>query len=126
MIGYVMFGTNNIIESTAFYDSFFDKLGIIKVEIQKGFVGYAIKKHPENVIFYLTKPYNNEKASFGNGTMLAFEASSNMVVNDCHSIALKLGAVNEGSPGLREGYGSTYYSYFRDLDNNKVCIFSKE
>ena len=126
MIGYVMFGTNNIIESTAFYDSFFDKLGIIKVEIQKGFVGYAIKKHPENVIFYLTKPYNNEKASFGNGTMIAFEASSNMVVNDCHSIALKLGAVNEGSPGLREGYGSTYYSYFRDLDNNKVCIFSKE
>ena len=126
MIGYVMFGTNNIIESTAFYDSFFDKLGIIKVEIEKEFVGYAIKKHPENVIFYLTKPYNNEKASFGNGTMIAFEASSNMVVNDCHSIALKLGAVNEGSPGLREGYGSTYYSYFRDLDNNKVCIFSKE
>ena len=126
MIGYVMFGTNNITESTAFYDSFFDKLGIIKVEIEKEFIGYAIKKHPENVIFYLTKPYNNEKASFGNGTMLAFEASSNMVVNDCHSIALKLGAVNEGSPGLREGYGSTYYSYFRDLDNNKVCIFSKE
>tara|TARA_B100001094_G_C17970889_1_gene690226 strand:- start:111 stop:491 length:381 start_codon:yes stop_codon:yes gene_type:complete len=126
MIGYVMFGTNNITESTAFYDSFFDKLGIIKVEIQKGFVGYAIKKHPENVIFYLTKPYNNEKASFGNGTMLAFEASSNMVVSDCHSIALKQGAINEGSPGLREGYGSTYYSYFRDLDNNKVCIFSKE
>ena len=126
MIGYVMFGTNNITESTAFYDSFFDKLGIIKVEIEKEFIGYAIKKHPENVIFYLTKPYNNEKASFGNGTMIAFEASSNMVVNDCHSIALKLGAVNEGSPGLREGYGSTYYSYFRDLDNNKVCIFSKE
>ena len=30
-----MFGTNNVKESTTFYDSFFDKLGIIKVEIEK-------------------------------------------------------------------------------------------
>ena len=126
MFGYVMFGTNNVKESTTFYDSFFDKLGIIKVEIEKEYVGYAIKKEPKNVIFYITKPYNNKKASFGNGTMVAFEAISNKVVDDCHSIALRQGATNEGSPGLREGYGSTYYSYFRDLDNNKVCIYSKE
>ena len=53
MIGYVMFGTNNVKESTAFYDSFFDKLGIIKVEIDKEYVGYAIKKKPENIIFYM-------------------------------------------------------------------------
>ena len=59
MIGYVMFGTNNLKESTAFYDSFFDKLGIIKVEIEKEYVGYGVKKQPENVIFYITKPYNN-------------------------------------------------------------------
>ena len=77
MIGYVMFGTNNVKESSAFYDSFFDKLGIIKVEIDKEYVGYAIKKQPENIIFYITKPYNNKKASFGNGTMVAFEAISN-------------------------------------------------
>ena len=125
MIGYVMFGTNNLKESTAFYDSFFDKLGIIKVEIEKEYVGYGIKKQPENVIFYITKPYNNKKASFGNGTMLAFEAISKKVVDDCHSIALMQGARNEGSPGFREGYGSTYYSYFRDLDKNKVCIYFK-
>ena len=126
MIGYVMFGTNNVKESSAFYDSFFDKLGIIKVEIEKDYVGYAIKKQPENVIFYITKPYNNKKASFGNGTMVAFQAISNNVVDDCHSIVLRYGATNEGTPGLRAGYGSTYYSYFRDLDNNKVCIYSKE
>ena len=126
MIGYVMFGTNNLKESTAFYDSFFEKLGIIKVEIEKEYVGYGIKKQPENVIFYITKPYNNKKASFGNGTMLAFEAISNKVVDDCHSIALMQGATNEGFPGFREGYGSIYYSYFRDLDKNKVCIYSKE
>jgi catechol 2,3-dioxygenase-like lactoylglutathione lyase family enzyme len=125
MIGYVMFGTNNVKESTAFYDSFFDKLGIIKVEIEKEYVGYAMKKLPEDIIFYITKPYNNEKASFGNGTMLAFQASSNNVVDDCHSIALTKGAINEGTPGLREGYGSTYYTYFCDLDNNKVCIYSR-
>ena len=58
--------------------------------------------------------------------MVAFEAISNKVVDVCHSIALSQGAKNEGLPGFREGYGSTYYSYFRDLDNNKVCIYSKE
>ena len=121
-----MFGTNNLKESTAFYDSFFEKLGIIKVEIEKEYVGYGIKKQPENVIFYITKPYNNKKASFGNGTMLAFEAISSKVVDDCHSIALRQGATNEGSPGFREGYGNIYYSYFRDLDKNKVCIYSRE
>ena len=65
---------------------------------------------------------SNEYPAVGHG----FLASSNKVVDDCHSIALRQGATNEGSPGLREGYGSTYYSYFRDLDNNKVCIYSKE
>ena len=124
MIGYVMFGTNNIKESTKFYDLVLPHLGMIKVEIHDDYVGYAISKNPEKVIFYITKPYNNETASFGNGTMIALQASSNTVVDRCHASALKKGAVNEGLPGFRDGYGDTYYSYFRDLDNNKICIYS--
>ena len=125
MIGYAMFGTNNIQESTNFYDMVLSKLGIIKIQIDNNYVGYANRKDPERVIFYITKPYNNELASFGNGTMLAFQANSNIIVDECHAAALKEGAVNEGLPGLRNGYGDTYYSYFRDLDNNKVCIYSE-
>ena len=124
MIGYVMFGSNNIKESTNFYDWVLSHLDIIKVEIDDKYVGYASSKNPEKVIFYITKPYNNETASFGNGTMLALRAKSNIIVDQCHSSALNKGAVNEGLPGLRDGYGNTYYSYFRDLDNNKICVYS--
>ena len=46
------------------------------------------------------------------------------VVDECHSIALKNGAINEGSPGLREGYENVYYSYIRDLDKNKICVYA--
>ena len=81
------------------------------------------KPHHRNY-FYLTNPYSQEKVSFGNGTMLAFKAKSNDVVDECHSITLKNGAINEGSPRLREGYENVYYSYFRDLDKNKICVYS--
>ena len=124
MIGYAMFGTNDVSKSSMFYDKFLSLLDIVKVEIDNDYIGYASKASPNEIIFYLTKPYNQEKASFGNGTMLAFKAKSNQVVDECHSIALKNGAINEGSPGLREGYGNVYYSYFRDLDKNKICIYA--
>ena len=124
MIGYVMFGTSNIKESTKFYDLVLSHLGMIKVEIDDNYVGYAISRNSEKVIFYITKPFNNEIASFGNGTMIALQASSNTIVDKCHAAALNNGAVNEGFPGLRDGYGNIYYSYFRDLDNNKICIYS--
>ena len=126
MIGYAMFGTNDVSKSTGFYDKILTPLDIIKIEIDNNYIGYANKAAPQEIIFYLTKPYNQEKASFGNGTMLAFKAKSNQVVDECHSIALKNGAINEGSPGIREGYGNVYYSYFRDLDKNKICIYADE
>ena len=124
MIGYAMFGTNDVSKSSVFYDKILAPLDIIKVLIDNDYIGYANKTLQKEIIFYLTKPYNQEKASFGNGTMLAFKAKSNYVVDECHSIALKNGAINEGSPGLREGYGNVYYSYFRDLDNNKICVYA--
>mgnify|MGYP001192646714 FL=1 len=126
MIGYAMFGTNDVSKSAGFYDKILAPLDIIKVEIDNYYIGYANKASPREIIFYLTKPYNQKKASFGNGTMLAFKAKSNGVVDKCHSIALKNGAINEGPPGLREGYGNVYYSYFRDLDKNKICVYADD
>ena len=52
--------------------------------------------------------------------------TSKEIVNESHSLALKNGATNEGSPGLRKGYGNVYYSYIRDLDQNKICIYSED
>ena len=98
---------------------------MVKTDNQKEFVGYANKYDLENIIFYITKPFDGGQASFGNGTMVAFKAISPEIVDNVFELALKNGATNEGKQGLREGYDNMYYSYFRDLDNNKICVYSK-
>ena len=80
MIGYIMFGTNDLKKSIKFYDSFLNKLDLVKTDYQKEFVGYANKYDQENIIFYITKPFDGGQASFVNGTMLAFKAFSPEIV----------------------------------------------
>ena len=50
---------------------------------------------------------------------------SQQIVDKVHELAIKNGGINEGDPGIREGYDNMYFSYFRDLDNNKICIYSE-
>ena len=39
--------------------------------------------------------------------------------------AIELGGSDEGRPGLRAGGGDGFYAaYFRDLDGNKLDVFS--
>ena len=125
MIGYFMYGTNNLEKSSKFYDSFITELEMIKVEDGNEFIGYARKDDPKKTIFYITLPFDRGNASFGNGTMVAFKANSHEVVDMVHKLAIENGGVNEGNPGKREHYSDKYFSYFRDLDNNKICIYSE-
>ena len=125
MIGWVMFGTNDLEKSKKFYDNFVEKLELVKALDEKEYVGYAKKDEPNKVIFYITLPFDGGKASFGNGTMVAFKATSPEVVDFVHKLAIENGGVNEGNPGKREHYSDKYFSYFRDLDNNKICIYSE-
>ena len=79
---------------------------------------------PKKTIFFITLPFDGGKASFGNGTMVAFKVLSQQIVDKVHELAIKNGGINEGDPGIREGYDNMYFSYFRDLDNNKICVYS--
>ena len=71
----------------------------------------------------LVTPFNKDKASIGNGTMISFDAKTPENVNKIHKKALELGAINEGDPGSR--HGENYYAYLRDLDGNKICMFAE-
>ena len=74
MIGYAMFGTNDLIKSSDFYDKTLAPLEIVKRNIDQSFVGYANKHNLNEIIFYITKPYDQKNATYDNGTMLAFKA----------------------------------------------------
>ena len=41
MIGYIMYGTNDLNKSINIYDSFLTKLDLVKTDNQKEFVGYV-------------------------------------------------------------------------------------
>ena len=122
MIGFVMIGTNNLDKAINFYDPLLNTIGLQRVITNEKYSGYASKDKPNEVEFYITNPVNKEKATFGNGTQISFAVNSKELVNKFYEIGIKLGGKDEGAPGIRSG---DYYCYFRDLDSNKICAFSK-
>ena len=123
MIRFVTLGTNNLKKSSDFYDEILKILDIIRVEEEERYVGYAKEKTDKLAYFYIMSPFNKDKASIGNGTMISFDAQTPEKINEIHKKAIELGAMNEGDPGPR--HGENYYGYFRDLDGNKICVFAE-
>ena len=69
----------------------------------------------------VTRPYDGNAATVGNGVMVALRAPSKETVDALHAKALELGGQDEGAPGPRgDGF---YAGYFRDLDGNKLNAF---
>ena len=121
-IGFVMVGTNDLEKSSKFYDSILAHLKMKRVTVTERYIGYGFSED-DGAKFYITKPHNKENANAGNGTMVALAAETKEAVDKFHSTALEKGAVDEGSPGVRED--GNYYAYVRDLDGNKItarCI----
>ena len=122
MIGFVMVGTNNLDKATKFYDTLLDIIEFKRAVTNEKYAGYSPNDKPDEVEFYITNPVNKEKATFGNGTQISFVVNSKELVNKFYNTGIQLGGKNEGAPGIRSG---DYYCYFRDLDGNKICAFTK-
>ena len=124
MIGYVMVGTNNLDQSIKFYDELLKVLDLERTEKDEVCAGYSQKNSNGKIEFYVTKPFNKEKATVGNGSQISFQTSSRELVDKFHDVGIKLGGASEGSGGERPEGSGVYYSYIRDLDGNKICDFT--
>ena len=122
MIGFVMVGTNNLDKAIGFYDVLLETIELKRTITNEKYAGYSSKNKSGNVEFYVTNPVNKETATFGNGTQISFIVNSEESVNRFYNTGIKLGGKDEGAPGIRSG---DYYCYFRDLDGNKICAFTK-
>ena len=122
MIGFIMIGTNDLNKAINFYDTLLNTIELQRTVANEKYAGYSPKGKPDEVEFYITNPANKEKATFGNGTQISFIVNSKELVNKFYNTGIKLGGKDEGAPGIRSG---DYYCYFRDLDGNKICAFSK-
>jgi hypothetical protein len=119
MIGYVTLGTNRYDEAAKFYDELFAVIGAGRVLESDTFIAWSTG--PKMPAISITRPYDGNNATVGNGVMVAITAGSPDKVDALYAKALELGGADEGAPGVR---GENFYAgYFRDLDGNKLNAF---
>ncbi len=119
MIGYVTLGTNQFDKAAAFYDNLLAELGARRFMEFDTFIAWSVA--PDRPALSITKPYDGNPATSGNGTMIALAVKSTDQVDTMYNKAMSLGATDEGEPGPR---GDNFYAgYFRDLDGNKLNVF---
>ncbi|MEO1475867.1 MAG: VOC family protein [Pseudomonadota bacterium] len=86
---------------------------------QDGFVAWGTM---EVAGLGITKPFDGNAATVGNGVMVALQADGPETVKKIYDVALANGGTDEGPPGPR-GDSGFYAGYFRDLDGNKLNVF---
>ena len=119
MIGYVTLGTNQFEKACEFYDKLLAEIGAGRYMENDSFVAWAVA--PGQPAFSVTKPFNKEPATVGNGVMIALAMKNQEQVDKLYAKALELGGTCEGPAGPR---GDSFYAgYFRDLDGNKLNAF---
>ncbi|MGH6659048.1 MAG: VOC family protein [Sphingomicrobium sp.] len=119
MIGYVTLGTNDRDASSKFYDALCGELGVGRMMENEQFIAWG--KPGEGAGIGLTKPFDGQSATVGNGVMVALAAKDEAQVQRIYDLALSLGGSDEGPPGDRGG--GFYAGYFRDPDGNKLNAF---
>ena len=119
-----MVGTNDLDQSIKFYDELLEVLDLERIERDNVCAGYSQRNNNGKIEFYVTKPFNKEKATAGNGSQISFQTTSRELVDKFHDVGIKLGGASEGSGGERPEGSGVYYSYIRDLDGNKICAFT--
>lgn len=119
MIGYVTLGTNDLPRAAKFYDALLAEIGAGRFMEGETFIAWAVS--PTSPGLGLTKAFDGNPATVGNGVMVALAVDSTEKVDKLYAKAIELGATDEGAAGPRgEGF---YAGYFRDPDGNKLNFF---
>ena len=119
MIGYVTLGTNDLQRAARFYDALLAEVGGKRFMEFDSFIAWS--SGPDKPGIGLTKPFDGNAATVGNGVMVALEMPNPEMVDSVYKKALELGAKDEGPAGPR---GDSFYAgYFRDPDGNKLNAF---
>ena len=117
MLHHISLPVADLERSARLYDKVLAALGYRRVFSSKNFVGYGVEEGKDK--FAIVASQN--AISAGPGFHLALAAPSREAVDQFHQIALELGAVNNGTPGLREHYGPHYYAAFIiDPDGHRI------
>jgi catechol 2,3-dioxygenase-like lactoylglutathione lyase family enzyme len=118
MLSHISLGTSNLARATAFYDAILTPLGHVRQWTGERGVEYGQPGGEGKLAIF---DVGEGARAPGDGWHLALTASTRQAVDAFHAIAMRMGAVDEGAPGLRPHYGAGYYAAFvRDLDGYKL------
>lgn len=124
MFSHIFVGVKDFDRALAFYKPVMEVLGapLRFVDAGRPWAGWQSLPNPRP-LFLIGTPFDREKHAAGNGQMVAFLAKDRATVDEVHRVALALGALSEGEPGLRPEYHANYYgAYIRDPEGNKLCF----
>jgi catechol 2,3-dioxygenase-like lactoylglutathione lyase family enzyme len=119
MIDHISLGVSDLPRSGSFYDAIFAPLGYVRLFGNERGVGYGVPGARDEAFAVLATSGDAKRP--GQGTHVAFLASSREAVEAFHEAALQNGATDEGAPGLRPNYGPGYYAAFvKDPDGHRL------
>lgn len=119
MLDHVSQGASDLARAAAFYDAVLGALGYVRLFANERGVGWG-KPGDKDEAFAVLASGADAKPP-GVGCHLAFAAPSREAVDAFHAAAVRMGATDEGAPGLRPHYGAGYYAAFvRDLDGYRI------
>ena len=121
MLLYLTLGTNDLDRGIGFCDPVMAVLGHHRIDAAPGRAGCRWD-YDGGISRWLCPPFDGQKASVGNGTMVAFQATSAAQVRAWHAADLAHGGTDEGAPGIHDDYGPAFYfAYLRDPDRHKIA-----
>jgi catechol 2,3-dioxygenase-like lactoylglutathione lyase family enzyme len=129
MLSYVYYGTNDLERAIRFYDAALAALEMRRCitgdpDWDRIAAGWGVYQDggARELAFWIGKPFDQQPATTGNGSMVAFRARWRQQVDHFHAAALANGGSCDGPPGLRLHYGADFYAaYVRDPDGNKLA-----
>jgi catechol 2,3-dioxygenase-like lactoylglutathione lyase family enzyme len=119
MIDHISLGVSDLARAAIFYDAVLASLGYVRLFTTPRGIGYGAPGAKDEAFAIL--PAGEQARAPGAGCHLALTAPDRQAVDSFHTTALRMGAVDEGAPGLRPLYGAGYYAAFvRDLDDYRL------
>lgn len=119
MFSHVVVGANDIPAAKKFYDAIMGALGHPPGNEMEDRVVYA----GDTGILMVTKPYDGNVATFGNGCTIGLVAPGPKAVDAFHEVGQEAGGTDEGAPGPRPAIPNSYAAYLRDPTGNKLVAW---
>lgn len=119
MFSHIVLGANDIPAAKRFYDATLGALGYAPGHD----LGERLVYSGEAGTLMITKPFDTQPATFGNGVTIGFLAPSAEAIDAFHEAGQGAGGSDEGAPGPRPAIPNSYAAYLRDPTGNKLVAW---